>query len=137
MDIELDKQLDLIIESKIGNLWKALAPEGKAGVITGIGAAGVGAAITVAAPAIIQAVHYFFRLFREKCKDRCEELRGEKQYNICYYTCKKDGIKLCIRKLESSRTKCKDDKCKKDIGEQIVEYRKKIFELENIVRKIK
>lgn len=128
MDEKLNKELDIIIENKISDLWRNLPPEAKAGILT----AGISAGI----PAFIQGIRSFFKLFREKCKRRCQSLRGEKQYNICYYNCKKDGIKRCIRNLESVRTKCKDDKCRKKINQELTTWKDKLSELDQLIKKI-
>lgn len=115
MDEKLSKELDILIESKVGDLWRGLPPEAKAGIITGVIIGGV----PVAVSAVVSGISTFFKLFREKCKRQCNNLRGEKQYNICYYNCKKDGIKQCVTKLQSIRTKCKNDKCREKIDQQL------------------
>jgi len=132
VDDKLSKQLDMIIESKIGDLWSSLPPEAKTGIMVGGVVAGIGAGI----PALIAGVRSLFNLFREKCKRRCESLRGEKQYNLCYYNCKKDGIKQCMRRLGSARTKCKDDKCKKKINQEIAIWVNRLIEIEKLIKKI-
>jgi hypothetical protein len=132
VDKKLSKQLDIIIESKIGDLWSSLPPEAKTGIVVGGVVSGIGAGI----PALITGIHSLFSLFREKCKRRCEALRGEKQYNICYYACKRNGISQCIRKLEVAKTKCKDDKCKNKISQEIATWRDKLVEIEKRIKKI-
>lgn len=133
LDIIIEsKILDIIIESKIGDLWSSLPPEAKTGIMVG----GVVAGISTGIPAVISGIHSLFNLFREKCKRQCESLRGDKQYNLCYYACKKDGIKQCIRKLAAVRTKCKDDKCKKKIYQEIVIWNQKLQEIEKMIKRI-
>jgi hypothetical protein len=132
VDKKLSKQLDIVIESKIGNLWSSLPPEAKTGIVVGGVVTGIGAGI----PALIAGIHSLFNLFREKCKRRCEALRGEKQYNLCYYACKRNGINQCIRKLEVAKTKCKDDNCKNKINQEITIWRDKLVEIEKMIKKI-
>lgn len=132
MDDKLSKQLDIIIESKIGDLWSGLPPEVKKGIIVG----GVVTGVSVGIPELVKGIHSFFKLFREKCKRRCESLRGEKQYNLCYHNCRKVGIKQSIRHLASVRTKCKDDKCKKKINQEITMWNNKLIEIEKLVKRV-